>query len=84
MFSQLFNWRTALATIAIAIVTGTVFYTNYISKKIAIDERKKDLLRVINETYNRGGKLMIPSFAVERAQEILYCIGEFLQEKNFL
>ena len=41
MFSQLFNWRTALATIAIAIVTGTVFYTNYISKKIAIDERKK-------------------------------------------
>ena len=41
MFSQLFNWRTALATIAIAIVTGTVFYTNYISKKIEIDERKK-------------------------------------------
>ena len=41
MFSQLFNWRTTLAIIAIAIVTGTVFYTNYISKKIAIDERKK-------------------------------------------
>jgi metallo-beta-lactamase family protein len=47
-----------------------------------IDERKKELLRVINETYNRGGKLMIPSFAVERAQEMLYCIGEFLEDKK--
>ncbi len=41
MFSQLLNWRTALAVIAIAIVTGTVFYSNYLSKKIAADERKK-------------------------------------------
>ena len=41
MFSQLLNWRTALAAIAIAIVTGTVFYSNYLSKKIAVDERKK-------------------------------------------
>jgi len=41
MFSQLLNWRTGLAAIAIAIVTGTVFYSNYISKKIAADERKK-------------------------------------------
>ena len=41
MFSQLFNWRTGLAAIAIAIVTGTIFYSNYLSKKIAADERKK-------------------------------------------
>jgi signal transduction histidine kinase len=41
MFSQLLNWRTILAAIAIAIVTGTVFYSNYLSKKIAADERKK-------------------------------------------
>jgi signal transduction histidine kinase len=41
MLSQFFNWRTALAAIAIAIVTGTVFYSNYLSKKIAADERKK-------------------------------------------
>jgi len=45
-----------------------------------IEERKRELIRIINETYNRGGKLMIPSFAVERAQEILYLIGEFMQE----
>lgn len=41
MITQLFNWRTALAMVAIAIVIGTVFYSNYISKKIASDEREK-------------------------------------------
>ncbi|MBC7890461.1 MAG: HAMP domain-containing histidine kinase [Ferruginibacter sp.] len=41
MITQLFNWRTALAMIAIAIVSGTVFYSNYLSKKIATDEREK-------------------------------------------
>ena len=41
MITQLFNWRTALAMVAIAIVTGTVFYSNYLSKKIAADEREK-------------------------------------------
>ena len=41
MLTQFFNWRTALAMIAIAIVTGTVFYSDYLSKKIAADEREK-------------------------------------------
>lgn len=41
MITQLFNWRTALAIVAIAIVSGTVFYSNYLSQKIAADEREK-------------------------------------------
>jgi signal transduction histidine kinase len=41
MFSNLFNWRSVLAIVAIAIVTGTIFYSQYIAKKIAADERKK-------------------------------------------
>ena len=41
MFTQLLNWRTGLALVAIGIVTGTIFYSNYLSKKIASDERKK-------------------------------------------
>lgn len=41
MFSNFFNWRSALALIAITIVTGTIFYSNYLAKKIAADERKK-------------------------------------------
>ena len=41
MFTQLFNWRTALGIVAIAIVSGTIFYSNYLAKKIAHDEREK-------------------------------------------
>jgi len=41
MFSSILNWRTSLAAVAISIVIATVFYSNYISKKIADDERKK-------------------------------------------
>lgn len=42
-------------------------------------KREEDLARVINETYKRGGKLMIPSFAVERTQEILFYIDGFME-----
>lgn len=35
---------------------------------------KEELLRVILETLDRKGILMIPSFAVERAQEIIYLL----------
>jgi signal transduction histidine kinase len=41
MFRQLLNWRTLLALIAILIVSGTIFYSQYLAKKIAKDERKK-------------------------------------------
>ncbi len=38
----------------------------------SIDEREELLMRYVNESFKKGGKLMIPSFAVERTQEILY------------
>ena len=41
MFGQLFNFRVWLSVIAVAIVTGTIFYSNYLAKKIASDEREK-------------------------------------------
>ena len=41
MLGQYFNWRTLLALVAILIVTGTIFYSNYLAGKIAIDERLK-------------------------------------------
>jgi metallo-beta-lactamase family protein len=44
------------------------------------DKRARELIRVIKETYARGGKLFIPSFAVERTQELLYNIGKFMDE----
>ena len=41
MIQQWINWRTLLALIAISIVSGTIFYSNYLSKKIAAEERQK-------------------------------------------
>lgn len=41
MFSQLFNWRTLLAFIAITIVSGTIIYSNHLGQKIAADEKIK-------------------------------------------
>lgn len=41
MLRQLFNLRPVLAIIAIAIVTGTIFYSNFLSKKIEVEEREK-------------------------------------------
>jgi metallo-beta-lactamase family protein len=44
-----------------------------------VKQRKQKLLEAIHDTYKRGGKLMIPSFAIERAQELLYDINEFVE-----
>ncbi len=41
MFPQILNWRSGLTLIAIAIVTGTVFYSNFLAKKIATEEKQK-------------------------------------------
>src|SRR2546423_3311652 len=41
MIQSLLSWRTVLALVAIAIVTGTIFYSQYLSKKIILEERQK-------------------------------------------
>lgn len=41
MFRQIVNLRTALALLAIFIVSGTIFYSRYLAKKIASEEREK-------------------------------------------
>jgi len=41
MFQQILNWRTALAAVAILIVTGTIFYSQYVANKIAKEEKEK-------------------------------------------
>jgi metallo-beta-lactamase family protein len=39
-----------------------------------------ELLEAINETFKRGGNVIIPTFAVERAQELLYFLGEGIRK----
>src|SRR5258705_5358534 len=41
MFQQIINWRTLLALIAIGIVTSTIFYSRYVARKIAKEERNR-------------------------------------------
>jgi metallo-beta-lactamase family protein len=42
-----------------------------------------DLLsEVVRETFGKGGKLLIPSFAVERTQELLYYLHKLSQDKE--
>lgn len=46
-----------------------------------IEEAKIKLKEVINQTVERKGKILIPSFTLERAQEIIYFLNELLKEK---
>ncbi len=41
MFRQLLNWRTGLAIIAIGIVIATIFYSRYVARKIAKEEKAR-------------------------------------------
>jgi metallo-beta-lactamase family protein len=47
-------------------------YGDRLHKPIAAME--DDLAKILKRTFERGGKVIIPSFALERAQEILYSI----------
>ena len=42
-----------------------------------------EFTKILKETFDRGGNLVIPSFAVGRTQELLYFIRE-IKEKNML
>lgn len=44
------------------------------------DESKAELLEAIESASSHGEKIIIPAFAVERTQEILYILGEFQRE----
>lgn len=39
-----------------------------------MQEMEHKFAEIINRTYERGGKIIIPSFALERAQEVIYAL----------
>jgi metallo-beta-lactamase family protein len=45
-----------------------------------IDKMTDSLAEVISRTYVRGGKVLIPSFALERAQEIVYALKQLQKQ----
>lgn len=50
---------------------------------LAAADAKAQLARVIKKTFNQGGKVIIPAFAVGRTQELLYYLRELFAEGAF-
>jgi metallo-beta-lactamase family protein len=46
------------------------------------NERAKKLETVIEDNYSRGGTLIVPTFSLERSQELLYEINGFVENKR--
>jgi metallo-beta-lactamase family protein len=45
-----------------------------------VDETAQEFAEIINATANKGGNIIIPSFALERSQEIMYYLNKFRLE----
>ena len=45
-------------------------------------DSKKELIKIIMDTAAKGGTVVIPAFAVGRAQEIIYQLNEFYEYEN--
>jgi metallo-beta-lactamase family protein len=46
----------------------------------SFEESEKELVQAIHYSYQHKEKVMIPAFAVERTQELLYMIGRFVRQ----
>ncbi len=47
-----------------------------------VEDAASELTRIMQDTFSRGGNVIIPCFAVGRTQEILYLIRRILREKR--
>lgn len=55
-------------------------YGNRLHEKV--EKREEALLNCIKKSIENGGKLLVPSFAIERTQEILYSLNKLVKEKK--
>lgn len=48
-----------------------------------IEQMEDKLARIVTETFERGGKIIVPTFALERAQEVVYALKR-LEMRNLI
>src|SRR5579872_4981396 len=73
MIRSLLNWRSLLALVGIVIVSATIFYSQYLAKEIAADERQKVSLWVAASKAmlnNPGMDLTLPNLIRNGQQSI--------------
>lgn len=56
--------------------------STYGNKDNTFDDPTDDLVRIANSTFDRGGVLLIPAFAVGRTQGILYYLRKLMDENK--
>lgn len=56
--------------------------STYGSKDNTVDDPTDDFVRIANDTFDRGGVLLIPAFAVGRTQGILYHLRKLMEENK--
>jgi metallo-beta-lactamase family protein len=47
-----------------------------------IDEASDKLEKIVNDTYKRGGKVIVPAFAVGRTQELVYRLHQLVEARD--
>ena len=55
-------------------------YGNRVHEKV--EEASDKLERIVNETYKRGGKVIVPAFAVGRTQELVYRLRKLIESRD--
>ncbi len=43
------------------------------------EDTKRQLMQAVNDTWKAGGNMIVPSFSVERSQDVLYYLNELLE-----
>jgi len=56
--------------------------STYGDREHLVDDEGRELAEIIKDTAQRGGKLVIPSFAIGRVEELLYWVRRLEQEKR--
>jgi metallo-beta-lactamase family protein len=66
------------------LTTNTLYIESTYGDRLhkSVDESIEEFKQAIIETIDRGGNVMIPSFALERTQEILYILKQMSENKE--